>query len=210
VANPVIARGGSRHLDTPVSTVVETEDPSVGLRSSSALEANAAWRALYDEQFVRVYRLVCRFGVATADAEDVTQQVFVTAYRRIQEVDEVHSVPGWLRGIATRVTSEYHRWWRVRRVKQWVVEAVGGARGAGHAPPDRATEAAQTQARVAAVLRRMTPKLRAVLVLCDIDECSASEAADALDIPVNTVRSRRRLAREAFQELWEKHPEEAP
>lgn len=208
----MIAPAGSRHWDTPVSTVVQTEDPSLGLRSESVAESNQAWRALYDEQFARVYRLVCRFGVAPADAEDLTQQVFVTAYRRIREIDEVRSVPAWLRGIAARVTSEYHRWWRVRRVKQWVVEAVGGARGADHVEPDRATEAARTQHRVADVLRTLTPKLREVLVLCDIDECTVGEAADALGIPVNTVRSRRRLAREAFHDQWKRanHAEEAP
>src|SRR5690606_12085227 len=123
-------------------------------------------------------------GVATADVEDVTQQVFVIAYRRLQEIDEVRSVPAWLRGIALRVTSDYHRWWRVRRAKQWLVEATEGRR-AEPTTPERATEVARTQEQVNAVLRTMSPKLRAVLVLCDIEECSVSEAAEALAIPTN-------------------------
>jgi len=149
-----------------------------------------------------VYRLVARFGVASADVEDVTQQVFLVAYRRIREVGEVHSVPGWLRGIAARVTSDYHRWWRVRRVKQWLVERTEDERPAAPTPA-HATETAQLQQRVGEVMRRMSPKLREVLVLCDLEECSLGEASEALAVPSNTVRSRRRLAREAFQQLWE-------
>lgn len=185
-----------------MSTLLETEHPSAELRSTHAGEADRAWRALYDEQFARVYRLVARFGVASADVEDVTQQVFLVAYRRLREVDDVRCVPGWLRGIAARVTSEYHRWWRVRRVKAWLVEVTESGRTPA-VTPERATEAAQLQQRVTAVLQRMSPKLRAVLVLCDIEECELGEAAEALGVPSNTVRSRRRLARLAFQELWE-------
>lgn len=181
------------------------EDPTAGLRAPTRLESDQAWRRLYDEQFARMYRLVCRFGVAPGDAEDVVQQVFVIAHRRIREIDEVRSVAGWLRGITVRVVSDYHRWWRVRRVKQWIVESTSGT--AAPATPERETEQAQVQARVNATLQRMTPKLRAVLVLCDIEECSVSEAAEALEIPVNTVRSRRRLARESFQGLWQHHEE---
>ena len=187
----------------------QAEDPTAALRSRSEGECNQAWRQLYDEQFTRMYRLVCRFGVAAADAEDVVQQVFVIAHRRIREVDQVHSIPGWLRGITVRVVSDYHRWWRVRRVKQWILDTAAGTAAPATPAPDRAAEQAQTQERVGAVLQRMTPKLRAVLVLCDIEECSVIEAAEALAVPVNTVRSRRRLARESFQGLWQQIEEGA-
>jgi RNA polymerase sigma-70 factor (ECF subfamily) len=181
-----------------VSSVLTGETAELELSGGEASEAT--WRAIYDDQFDRVYRLVAWFGVAPGDVEDVTQQAFVIAYRRIGEIDGVRSVSAWLRGIAVKVTSDYHRWWRVRRAKQWLLESSD--RRPEPATPERETEVARTQEAVNAVLRRMSPKLRAVLVLCDIEECSVSEAAEALAIPTNTVRSRRRIARETFQELW--------
>ncbi len=58
--------------------------------------------------------------------------------------------------------------------------------------------------RIGEVLRTLSPKLRSVLVLADIEECSLAEVAEAVGAPINTVRSRRRLAREAFQREWER------
>ena len=224
----MIAGGGSRHIeDEPVSRLsqasierpaehasaagqasIECPAESVALQSSSASERNQAWRALYDDQFSRIYRLVCRFGMPPAEVEDVTQQVFLIAYKRLFQVDEIRSVRGWLRGIAVRVVSDHHRWRKVRRVKQWLVESTFGGKESSAPTPERGIEVARTRERVGAALRRMSPKLRSVLVLCDIEECTVSEAAEALEIPVNTVRSRRRLARQAFQRIWEETEEE--
>lgn len=184
------------------STFSQTEGTPMGLRSASTAEREEAWRALYAHEFDRVYRLVSRFGVSGSEIEDVTQQVFLVAYRRIVEIDELRSVRAWLRGIAVRVVADHHRWRRVRRLKQWLVETTFGEAAVEQRSPERRAEASQTQQQIGAVLCLMSPKLRAVLVLCDIEECSVTEAAAALDVPVNTVRSRRRLARESFQRLW--------
>lgn len=174
-----------------------------GLVSDDRDVREQAWRALYDDQFDRVHRLASRFGVPPGEVEDVVQQVFLVAFRRIAEVGEIGSVTGWLRGIAVKVISDRHRWRRVRRVKQWIVDGIYRETGPGPTTPLRDAEQAEEQERIGTVLRRMRPKLRAVLVLCDIDECSLAEAAETLQIPVNTVRSRRRLARESFRKLWE-------
>jgi RNA polymerase sigma-70 factor (ECF subfamily) len=172
------------------------------LRSASVDERDDAWRTLYDEHFDRVYRLVVRFGVPPGDVEDVTQQAFFIAYRRLREMADVQCVPAWLRGIVVRVASENYRWRHVRRVKQWLVEATVDTAWSRPARPDRSAEVSETQARVGQVLAAMSPKLRAVLVLLDLEGLSIAEVARTLGIPDNTVRSRRRLARRAFERLW--------
>jgi DNA-directed RNA polymerase specialized sigma24 family protein len=48
----------------------------------------------------------------------------------------------------------------------------------------------------------MSPKLREVLVLSELEELDLTEVAMILDIPKNTVRSRRKLARDQFARLW--------
>jgi RNA polymerase sigma-70 factor (ECF subfamily) len=172
------------------------------LKSGEADERERAWRALYDEHFERVYRLVCRFGVEPAEVEDIAQRAFVIAFRRIHEVEEVHEPAAWLRGIVVRVVAQHRRWRRVREAKRWILRDLPAAAPPPVIAPDAGAAAAQEMEDVRQVLARLSSKLRDVLVLCDIEDCAPREAAALLGIPVNTVRSRRRLAREKFSAIW--------
>jgi RNA polymerase sigma-70 factor (ECF subfamily) len=172
------------------------------LRSASKPEREAAWRAVYDEHFAGVYRLACRFGVPLADVEDVTQRAFVIAHRRIEEIDEVRNVGAWLRAIVVRVVADHRRWQRVRRVKHWVLRTSAEVAHVQIPTPEHEVAAREAQALVARVLSRMSPKLRDVLVLLELEQLELAEAAETLAIPANTVRSRRRLAREQFLRVW--------
>lgn len=139
-----------------------------------------------------------------ADVEDVTQRVFVVAYRRVQEIDDVRNVGAWLRAIVVRVIAEHRRWLRVRRVKQWLLRATAEVERAPQPTPERDAVAREAQRTVAAVLAQMSPKLRDVLVLLELEQLELRAAAETLGIPANTVRSRRRLAREQFQRISER------
>lgn len=180
-----------------------TADPRLGALCSSSDEVrDASWRTLYREEAGRVARLVSRHGVAPADVEDVTHQVFLAAYRRLGEVADVRNVGAWLGGIAVRTAADHRRWRNVRRTNRWIVEALYEGQPGDRWCPSRDLEQTRLASRVADVLRRMSPKLRPVLVLCDIEEIEPGEVAAILRIPFNTVRSRRRLARVAFEKLW--------
>ncbi len=171
-------------------------------------ERDVVWAALYDRHFDDVYRLVRRAGVSVADAEDVAQKVFLRVHALLAHTPEVTHPLAWLRAITVRVVSEHHRFWRLRRVKQWVVEGVATLGRA--ATPDEQYATHQAQDQVAAVLRRMSPKLREVLVLAELEDLAPAEVATILGVPVNTVRSRRHLARAQFSALWQRHHGGAP
>jgi RNA polymerase sigma-70 factor (ECF subfamily) len=174
------------------------------LTSGDPRQREKAWRALVDAHYPRIYRLVCRFGVEPAEVEDIVQRALVVAFRRIHEVDDVRDPAAWLRGIAVRVVAQHRRWRGVRAAKRWILRDLPAAGVAPVITPEQSTASAEEMEAVRAVLARLSPKLRDVLVLCDIEELAPQEAAEALDIPVNTVRSRRRLAKEKFLALWEK------
>jgi len=172
------------------------------LCSAEASEREDAWRALYEDQFNRAYRLVCRFGVEPAEVEDLVQRAFVVAFRRIHEVEEVRDPAAWLRGIVVRVIAQHRRWRRVREAKRWLLRDAPAAAPLPVIAPDAGAEASREMEEVRQVLARLSGKLRDVLVLCDIEECAPREAAVLLGIPVNTVRSRRRIARDKFLAIW--------
>ena len=111
-------------------------------------------------------------------------------------------------GIAFRTAADHRRWHKVRRTNQWVVEALYQERPRDGASPGSDLERSRLERRVAEVLERMSPKLCSVIVLCDIEEVDIGQVAAVLDIPLNTVRSRRRLARESFEKLWREILEE--
>jgi RNA polymerase sigma-70 factor (ECF subfamily) len=164
--------------------------------------ADVVWAALYDRHFDQVYRLVRRLGVAAADVEDVTQRVFLRVHELLGQTPEILHPMAWLRAVSVRVVAEHHRFWRLRRVKAWLVEATTRAASDDVVTPEQRLGVRQDQERVADVLARMSPKLRAVLVLAELEGLGPSEVATVLGIPLNTVRSRRALARSDFERRW--------
>lgn len=176
-------------------------DQTVALQSSIAADREAKWREIYKEHFSMVYRLLLRMGITRTDAEDLAQRVFLVAHRHMA-TQEIGNVGGWLRGITVRVASEHRRWHKVRRLKAWLFGGDDADDHPSRANPEEDAQHGQLQAAIREVLAQMSPKIREVLVLTDVEGCSAAEVSEALHIPANTVRSRQRLGREKFRELW--------
>jgi RNA polymerase sigma-70 factor (ECF subfamily) len=164
----------------------------------------ALWRSLWTDHFRWISRLVLRLGVPFSEVEDVTQNVFLRAHDHLTELREVQNVGGWLRGVTVRVVSEHRRWRRVRRIKDWLLQSRVAEDLVPTATPEQNAEALRAHRLVSELLDQMGPKLREVLVLMDLEQCTPLEVAETLGLPVNTVKSRRRLAREEFQRLHEK------
>jgi RNA polymerase sigma-70 factor (ECF subfamily) len=178
------------------------------LQSQDTAERNRAWRQLYDANFSPVYRLACRSGVLPADAEEVVQKVFLVAHRKLNDTAEIKNLTGWLYGITLRVVSQHYRWKRVRKVKGWMLPDSDGVIPSQAVSPEAAATSAGVQMQVNQVMSAMSAKLRDVLVLIEIEDLRPQEAADILGIPVNTLRSRRRLAHEDFRRRWQKYVEQ--
>ena len=179
-------------------------DLAADLRGPASTEQEAAWRSLYDREFDRVYRLVCRLGAEPGEVEDLVQRAFLTAFQRLDAVAAVHDPGAWLRGIVVKVVAQHRRWRRVREAKRWLLGDLRVAAPAPVIPPDAGANAAREVERCRAVLDGMGRKLRDVLVLCDLEQCTPKEVSEILGIPVNTVRSRHRLARDRFTAIWRK------
>ena len=162
-------------------------------------EARArAFRTLYETQLDFVWRNLRRLGVADSEAEDRAQEVFVVAHRRFDEFEDRGRGPrAWLFQIVLRVASDARR--HRRRHPEFpdggdAVERVSVEPGQAEAMVRR-----DTLVRLDAALAVLDLDRRAVIVLHEIEEMTAPEIAQVLNIPLNTVYSRLRVAREKLE-----------
>jgi RNA polymerase sigma-70 factor (ECF subfamily) len=148
-------------------------------------------------------RVIRRLGVRLGDEEDVTQRVLLTAWRKLHEV-EVYSEESFLLGIAVREASHQRRTYRRRReVSCEAASAESYAPAWGPAlshEPDELLHIERTRARAFQILEQLTPELRQVFVLFVLNGSTAREIARALELPLGTVKSRLRRARELVGE----------
>ncbi len=140
-----------------------------------------------------VWRLA-RHLVGPDDADDVTQDTFVRAWRALPAFRGDSSARTWLLTIARRACADAVRR-DVRRRR--LVERVGRQVGAGSTRAG--TDPGGEQA-VAALVDDLPTDQRAAFVLTQVIGCSYAEAATACGVPVGTIRSRVARAREQLVE----------
>jgi RNA polymerase sigma-70 factor (ECF subfamily) len=151
---------------------------------------------MVEAHFDTVWRALRRLGVPAGGADDGAQQVFLVASRRLHEIRE-GGERRYLLGIALRVASELRRALRRRRevpMDDATVEPLYATAGQEH--PDELLENKRALAKLAACLDGMPHRLREAFVLFELEELSAPEVAQVLGVPIGTVASRVRRARD--------------
>jgi RNA polymerase sigma-70 factor (ECF subfamily) len=155
-------------------------------RQPSPSEFSAAYRQHVDF----VWRVLARRGVATADLEDTTQEVFMISHRRWGVWEGQASMRTWLYGVACRVASTHHRGRRRQQRKHDDLPAPAAEPGLDIRLEDRDRLAALAQA-----IEDLEPEQREVFVLADIESLTVPAIAEILGRNVDTIYSRLRRAR---------------
>jgi RNA polymerase sigma factor (sigma-70 family) len=126
-------------------------------------------------------------------AEELAAETFAIAYRRWDDLDPSRPVRPWLYGISANLVSHHWRKER-RRLRALARSGPEPVRAEDEAAVERAN--AQTQKRaLAAALAELRPDDREVLLLHAWGYLGDAEIAEALSIPVGTVKSRLHRAR---------------
>jgi RNA polymerase sigma-70 factor (ECF subfamily) len=173
---------------------VPTETTETKVNPALPPAAAARLRGLVDEHFAFVWRCLRRAGTPEADIDDVLQRVFLTAARKLSDI-HAGAERGFLFAVARREAGHLRRSHRRRgEVSQEAIldKSTGALR------PDELAGRQQALGFVSSVLEQMEEDLRTVFLLCDVEEMSSLEVAEALGIPAGTVKSRLRRAREDF------------
>ena len=157
--------------------------------------ADERFRALYAASFAFVWRNLRRLGVAPAGLDDAAQDVFLVVHRRLGEVP-AEKVEPWLFGVVRKVAAAHRR--SVARRGADPLDAAGEPVEASAGPAER-YEQAEASRLVHAILGKLSDEQREVFVLAELEQMAAPEIAAAIGAPVNTVYSRLRAARAAFE-----------
>ncbi len=142
-----------------------------------------------------IYLASLRMTGCAEDAEDLAQETFVRAYTHFHQFERGTNFRAWLfRILTTTFINQYRK--RTREpsavsYEELVVEPSND-RGLGQPTvnPPEAMMNAVTDEQIEAALLALPEEFRAVVVLTDLSELSYQETADALGIPIGTVRSR--------------------
>lgn len=151
-----------------------------------------SFREIHRDNAAFVWRVLRRLGVPAADAEDVTQEVFVVVHRKLDSFAGRSSMRTWLYGIAYRAASEYRRRGHVRSE----VPTESPDAGSTEAPQLESLERKRAREQLDVILSRLDDDKRAVFVFYEIEELAMEEVADIVGCPLQTAYSRLRAARE--------------
>jgi len=151
----------------------------------------------------RIYATLLGMLGSPQDAEDVTQETFITAFRKLDQFGRRSSFYTWLYRIAFNAAIDLQR--RKKRAKNQFVGSnnVDITQAADlHAESAASVVIAkETVTQVQLALSRLDEERRNIIVLRDLQGVDYAEIASMLDIPIGTVRSRLHRARIELREI---------
>jgi RNA polymerase sigma-70 factor (ECF subfamily) len=183
-------------------------------RLQAGSEAAFDWLVTY--YHASVYNLVYGILSDRADAADVTQEVFLHAFRGIRGFRRGSSLKTWLYRISIRQALNHRRWfWRHHRRQVSIDSDEDGNLSmleveAGEATPFEQCAAREMQETVRRALGGVPTLFRSAVILRDLEGLSYEEIAEVLDVSVGTVKSRilrgRRMLKEILDPLLHARP----
>jgi RNA polymerase sigma-70 factor (ECF subfamily) len=158
------------------------------------------WRELVGTQHRRVYAICYRFTGSGADAEDLTQEVFLKVYRNLSSFDGAKgSFQTWITTMARNLLVDHFRRTRMERSTD-SIDASADGEDDGPRMADRLADSGRSQerhvaglelrAQIQVALAELSPELREAVILRDLEDMDYKEIAQVLRIPEGTVKSR--------------------
>lgn len=165
-----------------------------------------AFRELVVRYQSRVIGTIYRMVHDPEAARDLTQEVFVKAFTRLNTYDARYPFKVWITRIATYHTIDFLRRKRpeypeIRDEQHPDRPGVIDMASSKEPTPEERIWRKERAGIISRALQSLDPKLRAVVVLRHYEDLNYDEIADALNIPLGTVKNRLFRAREKLQEL---------
>lgn len=156
----------------------------------------SSFRVLVDRYKDRIYSIVFRIVENAHDAEDIAQETFIAAYRSIESFDLDRKFAPWLMKIATNLSIDHLRRKKPQNVPLDSLEAVESQSSKN---PLEAVEASELHQLTEQAIRQLPIKYRAAVALYYTEELTYDEIADALKVPIGTVKTHLHRGREILK-----------
>lgn len=194
---------------------VAIEDPDAELVERWQAGDESAFEALVRRHEQRVFRLLLRMMGSREEAEDVSQETFLSLYRHGRRFRRESRFSTFVYRVAANAALNRRRsLGRSRNRVNKLAERQAAGDDLPHSPrdPEDAVAGVELSDHVRDALQKLSPSLRMPVVLYDIEGLAYSEIAKVLGVAEGTVKSRIHRARQALrlelQALLGKTPEE--
>lgn len=146
----------------------------------------AAVSELVERHYEVVYRYAFRLAGAASDAEDLTQEAFVKAQEKLDQLRETATARAWLLSIARNAFLQKYR--RDQRARELPLESLAEL---CDEPEEQSWALEEIDAeKLQEALAELPEEFRTPLVLYYFDDCSYKDIAQQMDVPIGTVMSR--------------------
>jgi RNA polymerase sigma-70 factor (ECF subfamily) len=149
--------------------------------------------AVYEAHFAYAHRCLRGLGVSDAALDDAVQDVFMVVQDKLERFDGGAQLRTWLYAIVLRVARRYRE-----RAAIDARKFVAREPASDHKTLEAELEQGERLQLARRALSALDDDKREVFVLAQVEQMSAPEIAEILGVPVNTVYSRLRAARGAF------------
>ncbi len=168
-----------------------------------ALEASAERQNRFvSENLRRIYLQIYRMVGSVADAQDLTQEVFIKALQRADQIKDERKAAHWLSRIATNAAIDFLRR-QARASFSGIDELPEPLMAASAESAEQRLLRAEQREKLEAGLRLLSERERTALLLRDVEGLPAEEVARHLGCSQATVRSHIANARIKFRRYWE-------
>ena len=146
----------------------------------------------------QVFRLALRMCGNEADADEVAQEAFLSAWKGLPNFRGESRFSTWLYQLTTHAAIDLMR----REKRQAAAEDIDGITAADDGPsPQQQVERTETQREIRSALMQLPEEYRQVLVLRFMQELSYEEIGQTLKLPAGTVKSRLNRAKAQLKDI---------
>ncbi len=172
----------NKHSNAPSS-------PDLFLARRAAKADPQAWDEIIEHYGDRIFNVAYRFAGDQAEAEDLTQEIFLKLYRNLDRYRGDVPLMAWALRLSRNLCIDHYRHHRIRRQSETVSDEI-----LAHLPsrddPQRQSQTQERRRLVHDVLAEMSESLASALMLRDLQGLSYDEIAGFFEVPVGTIKSR--------------------
>ena len=183
--------------------VIVMSEPIPELAPAAAVETAERQNRFIADNMRRVFLIIYRKVGNVADAQDLTQEAFIKALQRADQLKDLDKAAHWLSRIATNTAIDFLR----RHGRIAIVDIAGVPESELHQPsesPEQSVLRAERHSYLEDGLRLLTERERMALIMRDVDGMPAEEVAHELNCSKATVRSHIANARIKFRRYLER------